>query len=153
MNLVPIDDTTNLDNFYYLIFQSYPTKQRVYYWVDGDKAKKVLPLQKFIHAMDRVDSLKRDLYEALSTTSYYLYDNVSSQILKLDPKSIFETYTYPLQQIGRRKDPSKKVYEYDKKEKKTTLDDQLNMLGFEPPDETKIKNLQISLIKVKKEIQ
>jgi len=143
---------TELNNFFYLIFQSYPSKDKVYYWVDGTKIRHVLNRDKFIYAIDNNDSLKHDLHEAISTTSFYLYDNVDNKIIRLNPKSELQTFTAPIANLmNRSKGKMENFYQKRRSDKSTTLDDKLNELGFNVPTEEQIKNLQVTLIKVKKD--
>jgi hypothetical protein len=143
-----LTSSDNLQNFYYLVFQSYPAKDKVYFWVDGDKSKKVMKTQRFISLLDKVDSLKNMLYEAISTTSYFMYDNINSQIFKLDPKMEFNNFQYPLGKVFQKLRGGQ-AHEYEKDIEKPSLENHLNSLGFEAPDENKIKNLQVALLKRK----
>ncbi len=143
---------TELNNFFYLIFQSYPSKDKVYYWVDGTKIRHVLNRDKFLGAIDKNDSLKHELYEAISTTSFYLYDNVDNKIIRLNPKTELQTYTAPIANLmNRSKGKMENFYQKRRSDRSTTLDDKLNELGFNAPAEEQIKNLQVTLIKIKKD--
>lgn len=141
---------TELNHFYYLVFQAHPMKDKVYYWVDGSKAKRTIKRQSFIDSVDKDPNLKQALYDACDTTSFFLFDNVDAQILKLNPKQTLDNYSFPLSHVFHRGYGSAAVnYDHQATE---TLDDHLNELGFEPIDATKIKNLQVALVKVKKDI-
>lgn len=141
---------SELNNFFYLIFQAYPSKEKIYYWIDGSRFRKVLTKEKFLRAVDKNDSLKHDLYEAICTTSFYLYDNVDNKILRLNPKTELQTFTAPLQNLYKRANGVEESLYQRRRVDETTLDDKLNELGFGPIDDSQIKNLQVTLRKVKK---
>lgn len=141
---------TELNHFYYLIFQAYPTRDVVYYWVDGSTSKRTIKRPLFIKAVDKDPRLTKDLQDACETTSFFLYDNVDASIFKLDPKQQLNNFSFPLTHVFHRGYGTKAV-NYDHHEV-TTLDDHLNELGFETLDPVKIKNLQVALVKVKKDI-
>lgn len=139
-----------LGNFYYLIFQAYPAKDKVYYWIDGDKAKRVMKRDEFIACLDKVPQLSETLHDAIVTTSFYIYDNVEGQITRLTPSASYHTYEYPLGKV-LQKTRGGKAFEYDKpRDRKTTLNDQLNALGFQPLDDNSMKNLKVVISKLDK---
>ncbi len=141
--------TTELNNFYYLVFQAYPSKDKVYYWIDGSKVKHTIKRLEFIKAVNKDPKLEQSLYDACDTTSFFLFDNVGAQILKLNPKQTLDNFSFPMSHVYHRGYGSKAV-NYDHHETET-LDDHLNELGFETLDQNKIKNLQVALVKVKKD--
>ncbi len=141
----------DLHNFYYLVYQAYPSRDVVYYWVDGSLTRHSMKRPAFRKAMNRDPALMSMLHDSTDTTSFFLYDNVGAQIIQLTPKHKLDDFSFPLTHIYKVGYGTKAV-NYNNMAPKKTLDDHLNELGFEPVNSDKIHNLSVALVKVKKDI-
>ena len=143
-------ETSHLNNFYYLVYQAYPRRDIVYYWVDGTTTRRFLKRPLFYSTMNKVPKLTSLLADSLDTTSFFLYDNVEGQIIQLNPKQQVNNFEYPLSYVFKVGYGHKAV-EYGDKTKRT-LDDQLNELGFDAPNADQIANLRVALVKIKPDV-
>jgi len=129
--------------FLYLIFQANPKKEVVYYWIDGEKTRKVMRMDNFIklsiHKQPKVFS---DIKTACTNYSFHLWSIKDEKIIDLKPTSqVEEAYSDPVaQEVFQKAYPKKKA-----PKKYVTLQDQLMQLGFNVPNESSTQNLMVAL--------
>ncbi len=131
--------------FLYLIFQANPKKDVVYYWVDGEKSRKLMSMDNFIKlSIHKQPSVFSALKTACTNYSFHLWSIKDEKIIDLKPTSqVDEMYRDPVTQVINER-VNNKNKKQDKK-KYVTLQDQLIQLGFNPPSENSTQNLIVAL--------
>ncbi len=145
------ESLNDLNSFYYLVYQAYPSRDVVYYWVDGSPVRHTMKREAFRKAMNKETHLTSMLYDSTDTTSFFLYDNLDAQIIKLTPKQQLDDFSFPLSHVFKA-GYGRKAVNYNNTADERSLDDHLNELGFEAIDPSKIHNLDVALVKIKKDI-
>jgi hypothetical protein len=135
-------------DFQFMVFQSNPHKELLYYWVDGEKVKRTMRLEAF-YAMVKAKQpeLVGLMHEAAITYSFHLWSIPDHTITHLFPNMTEETeYPDSINNIIWDKKPHIVV-------KRESLEEVLNQYGFNLPTPDSVQNLQVSLKKYQPEEQ
>lgn len=136
-------------SFQFLIFQPYPPKDIVYYYLDGSESRRVINRKHFINfVQSKTPELGRKAYEACLSTSFFLYTLPDKDIIHLSPKTN-DPYSDNLTQVF--KDVRKGNLEKHIVSEKRDLLDVIANYGFNAPSEDSIKNLRVSMHRVSNE--
>jgi hypothetical protein len=128
-------------DFTFMIFQAYPQKELLYYWVDGEKVKRTMRRQAFYDLIDsKFPELRKEAYDAAITYSFYILSAADRNITHLVPKSDDTPYKDNLNALIHGKAP-RIVKE------STSIQDILMGYGFNAPNALTVQNLQATLQK------
>jgi hypothetical protein len=137
-------------DFYYMIFQPNPKRGILYYWINGEKIKKVLKIEKFLNIfLNSQFDLYPKAVESCSMYTFFMWNVVDNKIIHLFPMTEAteaKVYRDPIMKyVHDFKQGLKTKSSTTKGEDDDTLEHQLLKMGFEPPTEESIQNLKVKL--------
>jgi len=129
--------------FSFLVFQPYPKRDKVYLWVDGDKAKKTVKLELFNKIMSqRSPELFAEIQQVINTYSFYLISDKSNKVLKLNYVGVNAQYKDPVMAHLTGQAPKASTGEQE------SIVDSLYSYGFSQPNEADMSNMRMSIQKI-----
>lgn len=133
-------------SFQYMVLQGWMDKNCVFFYLDGSQSRRLLNIPAFLQMFqDKWPELSHDVYEAIRTTSFFLFSVPDKKITHLFPQANDALYNDNVRQIMNDKKVGKETKHFisDKK----SIEETLMSYGFTAPTDDSIQNLRVSMEK------
>jgi len=126
-------------DFQFMIFQAYPQKDMVFFWIDGEKIKRTIKRESFYELIkNKSPELAKEVYDACITYSFYLLSLPDHTVTHLVPKADNTPYKDNLNALIHGKAP--KIIKQS-----VSIEEMLMAYGFNTPTKQTVQNLQATL--------
>lgn len=137
-----------------IIFQPNPSRDKVTYWLNAENRKRFMPRDQFYELVKSVQhSVLPKIMDACTTYSFYLWDIIDAQVVKLTYKNKKEEVLNPIGLYFNSVLSGKEVLsdQHENPTKPRSLEEYLMGFGFEIMDKSKLENLDVQFKNTAKE--